>query len=64
MSHSLKLAPISQQSIDEHTTKFKSCSSMKQYIKLKSDSHLPKKFLCLLQWKPFKNAEKCFLISS
>ena len=43
MSHSVKLVPISQQSIDEHTTKFKGCSSVKQYIKLKSDSHLPKK---------------------
>ena len=29
---------------------------------LKSDSRLPKKiFFFLLQWKPFKNDEKCFL---
>ena len=31
-------------------------------LQLKSDSHLPKKFrFYLLQWKPFKNDEKCFL---
>ena len=28
---------------------------------LKSDSYLPKNFFYLLQWKPFKNDEKCFL---
>ena len=28
---------------------------------LKSDSHLPKKLIYLLQWKPLKNDEKCFL---
>ena len=28
---------------------------------LKSDSHLPKNLCCLLDWKPFRNDEKCFL---
>ena len=28
---------------------------------LNSDSQLPNFFFYLLQWKPFKNAEKCFL---
>ena len=28
---------------------------------LKSDSHLAKKLCYLLDWKPFKNDEKCFL---
>ena len=28
---------------------------------LKSDSHPPKKLFYLLQQKPFKNDEKCFL---
>ena len=31
------------------------------HIKLKSDSHLPKKLRYLLHWKPFKSYEKCFL---
>ena len=30
-------------------------------LKLKYDSHLPKNTFCLLQWKSFKNDEKCFL---
>ena len=30
-------------------------------VKIKLDSHLPKKLFCLLQWKPFKNDEKWFL---
>ena len=30
---------------------------------LKLDSHLPKKLLYLLQEKPFKNDEKCFLLN-
>ena len=29
--------------------------------KFKLGSHLPKKFFYLLQWKPFKNDENCFL---
>ena len=29
--------------------------------KLRSDSRLPKKLCYLLDWKPFKNDEKCFL---
>ena len=29
---------------------------------LKSDSHLPKKLFYLLQLKPLKNREKCFLV--
>ena len=31
------------------------------FVPLKSDSHLPKKFFYRLQWKSFKNDEKCFL---
>ena len=31
---------------------------------LKSNSHLPKKLLYLLQWKTFKSDEKCFLFYS
>ena len=35
---------------------------MSSAVCLKSDSHLPKKYLCyLFEWKPFKNDEKCFL---
>ena len=30
------------------------------YSTLKSDSHLPKKYIYLFQWWPFKNDEKCF----
>ena len=30
-------------------------------VPLKSDSHLPKNLGYLLDWKPFKNYEKCFL---
>ena len=30
-------------------------------LKLKLDPHLPKNIFYLLQWKPFKNDEKCFL---
>ena len=40
---------------------FLGCLSFETRTRLKSDSHLPKKLLYLLQWKPFKNDEKCFL---
>ena len=31
------------------------------HVCLKSDSHLPKKFVLFADWKLFKNDEKCFL---
>ena len=34
------------------------------WTSLKLGSHLPKKLFSLLQWKPFKNGEKLFFISS
>ena len=30
-------------------------------VMLKSDSNFPQNFFYLLQWKPLKNADKCFL---
>ena len=39
---------------------FFSCSSQRTAIK--SNSHLSKKLFYLLQRKPFKNDEKCFLL--
>ena len=32
--------------------------------KLKSGCHLSKKMCCLLDWKPFENDEKCFLLKA
>ena len=39
-----------------------SMQSKNQTLKyLKSESYLPKKFYYLLDWKPFRNDQKCFL---
>ena len=53
----LKLRHREHQSQTHHSKTY----NIIRFCSLKSDSHFPKKLCYLLQWKPFKKGEKCFL---